>query len=44
VRILYEREILTEALLPYYSDENANPQVAEVVMLCANVYQWVENI
>lgn len=38
---LYERGIMTEELAPYFADGEKNPQAAEVIMLCANFYNWI---
>lgn len=41
VDALLQYGIMTEELLPYFSDGEKNPQAAEVVMLTANFYQWM---
>ena len=41
VQALEERGILTEQLLPYFTDGEKNPNVAEVVMLMANTYYYL---
>lgn len=38
---LDERGILTDELAPYFADGEKNPQAAEVIMLCANFYNWI---
>ena len=38
---LVERGILTEELKPYFTDGEKNPNVAEVVQLMANVYEYL---
>jgi len=42
IKALSEREILTEDLLPYFTFDNTNPQAAEVVQLCANLYRYLD--
>lgn len=42
LQALEERGILTAALKPYFADGEAQPNVAEVVQLMANVYQYLE--
>ena len=42
--VLVEREILNAPLLGYYTHANTNPQAAEVVQLCANVYRYLAEI
>ena len=41
LQALEERGILTEQLLPYFTDGEKNPNVAEVVMLMANTYCYL---
>jgi len=41
LQALIERGILTAELIPYFADGEKNPNVAEVVMLMANVYQYL---
>ena len=41
VAALEERGILTEELKPYFADGEKNPNVAEVVQLMANVYEYL---
>ena len=42
VQALEERGIMTEALKPYFTDGEKNPNVAEVVQLMANTYRYLE--
>ena len=41
IAALEERGILTEELKPYFADGEKNPNVAEVVQLMANVYEYL---
>lgn len=43
LQALEERGILTEELKPYFTDEEKNPNAAEVVQLMANTYQYLKN-
>lgn len=43
LQALEERGILTEELKPYFTDEEKNPNAAEVVKLMANTYQYLKN-
>lgn len=42
LQALEERGILTEALKPYFADGEKQPDVAEVVQLMANVYDYLK--
>jgi len=42
LQALADRGILTEDLQPYFADGEKNPNVAEVVQLMANVYQYLQ--
>ena len=42
LQALADRGILTEDLQPYFDDGEKNPNVAEVVQLMANVYQYLQ--
>ena len=42
LQALEERGILTETLKPYFADGEKNPNVAEVVQLMANVYDYLK--
>ena len=41
--ILREKNILTEELQPYFSENNRQPMAAEVIMLIANLYKFLED-
>lgn len=41
-QVLVRENILTPDLLPYFSDMNKQPKRAEVIMLVANLYHWLE--
>lgn len=41
LQALQDRGILTDELLPYFANEDVNPNVAEVVMLQANLYTYL---
>lgn len=40
-KILKEKNILTKKLAPYFSDDQAQPQAAEVTYLVANMYRYI---
>ena len=41
-QILQEAGILTEELIPYFAADTKQPQAAEVIMLVANMYEYLK--